>query len=286
MLGNALLAFHPIWTTVILAESIKDNDHWSSSVNRMSLQLRPHRATIAPHLRMAAAGTLACAVGAIGVVWILSLVFQERPLWVELTVVALVSAVVAFPLLFTIYRRNEALHDIQKQLQHALTHDPVTGTLSANAFATSVEHAMDRRRVTDGENPDGIMLVLKVGNLDEVGRRYGPQWADTLLQSLVRIVQSSVRYGDLVARLASDELGIYLPGATPENTREICDRIRAQIRETTFAAGQERQISVALRLGGTRVEDQADFQSLREAANRAALAEEEAGPLLFREVFS
>lgn len=252
----------------------------------MFFQPRPHRATIVPHLGIAAFGALACAAGAIAVAYIMSLIFQERPLWVELTVVALVSAVVAFPLLLTICLRNEAFREIQKQLRHALNHDPVTGTLSANAFATSVEHAMDRRRVPDGESPDGIMLVLRVGNLDEIGRRYGPQWADTLLQSLVRIVQSSVRYGDLVARLASDELGIYLPGATTENTREICARIRTQIGETTFAAGQERQISVALRLGGTRVEDQVNFQSLREAANRAALAEEEAGPLLFRELFS
>jgi hypothetical protein len=43
---------------------------------------------------------------------------------------------------------------------------------------------------------------------------------------------------------------------------------------------------VSVRLGGTRVEDRADFQALREAANRAALAEEEAGPPLFRELFS
>ena len=252
----------------------------------MPVQSRPHQSAIVPHLRIAALGALACAAAAGAAAGLVSLVFPEHPFWLEWAVAALVSAAVAFPLLLTIGRRNEALREVQAQLRHALSHDPVTGTLSANAFATSVEHAMDRRRVHDGESTDGIMLVLRVGNLDEIGRRYGPQWADTLLQSLVRIVQSSVRYGDLVARLASDELGIYLPDATTENTQDICERIRARISETTFAAGQERQISVSVRLGGTRVEDRADFQALREAANRAALAEEEAGPPLFRELFS
>lgn len=252
----------------------------------MPVQSRPHQSAIVPHLRIATLGALACAAAAAAVAGLVSLIFPEHPFWLEWAVAALVSAAVAFPLLLTIGRRNEALREVQAQLRHALSHDPVTGTLSANAFATSVEHAMDRRRVHDGESTDGIMLVLRVGNLDEIGRRYGPQWADTLLQSLVRIVQSSVRYGDLVARLASDELGIYLPDATPENTQDICERIRARISETTFAAGQERQISVSVRLGGTRVEDRADFQALREAANRAALAEEEAGPPLFRELFS
>jgi len=252
----------------------------------MTLQFCSRQAVIVPHIKIATLGALACAVGAIAAVCVISLLIPDRPFWAELTAVASITAAATFPLQFALCLRNEALREIQKELQHALRHDPVTGTLRANAFATSVEHAIDRRRLSTAESPDGVMLVLRVGNFDEIGRRFGPQWADTLLQSIVRIVHSSVRYGDLVARLASDELGIYLPGTTTENARDICERIRARIDETTFTAGQERHISVTVRLGGTRVGDQADFQALREAANHAALAEEEAGPLLFRELFS
>ena len=241
------------------------------------------QAVIVPHIKMATLGALACAVGAIVAVCVIRLLVPDRPFWAELTAVASITAAVTFPLQFALCLRNEAL---RKELQRALRHDPVTGTLHATAFATSVEHAIDRRRLTTAESPDGVMLVLRVGDFDEIGRRYGPQWADTVLQSIVRIVHSCVRYGDLVARLASDELGIYLPGTTTEDARDICKRIRTRIEETTFAAGQERHISVTVRLGGTRVGDQADFQALREAANHAALAEEEAGPLLFRELFS
>jgi diguanylate cyclase (GGDEF)-like protein len=250
----------------------------------MTLQFR--QAAIVRHIKIATLGALACAVGAIAGVCVISLLIPDRPFWVELPVVASITAAVTFPLHFVLCLRNEALRETQKELQHALHHDPVTGTLRANAFATSVEQAIDRRRLSTDESPDGVMLVLRVGNFDEIGRRYGPQWADTLLQSIVQIVHSAVRYGDLVARLASDELGIYLPGTTPENARDISERIRARIDETTFTAGQERHISVTVRLGGTRVGDQADFQALREAANHAALADEEAGPLLFRELFS
>jgi diguanylate cyclase (GGDEF)-like protein len=250
----------------------------------MTLQFR--QAVIVPHIKVATLGALACAVGAIAAVYVINLLIPDRPLWTELIAVASIMAAVTFPLHFALCLRNEALRDIQKELEHALRHDPVTGTLRANAFAASVEHATDRRRLGTAESPDGVMLVLRVGNFDEIGRRYGPQWADTLLQSIVQIVHSSVRYGDLVARLASDELGIYLPGTTTENARDICERIRARIDEATFIAGQERHISVTVRLGGTKVGDQADFQALREAANHAALAEEEAGPFLFRELFS
>ncbi len=105
------------------------------------------------------------------------------------------------------------------------------------------------------------------------------------LQSIAWIVHSSVRHGDLVARVASDEVEIYLPNATMENVNKICERIRARVYETTFIAGQERQISVTVRFGGTRVGTNPPSRHSARLPT-AALAEEEAGPLLFRELFS
>ncbi|KQV34946.1 diguanylate cyclase [Rhizobium sp. Root268] len=252
----------------------------------MTPQFLSRQATLVPHIKIAMFCALASAAGATVIVWVLGLLVPQRPLWMELTAVGVISTALAFWLQLALCLRKEALRDTEKELRHARLHDPVTGTLRANEFANSVERAIDRRRVSTMENPDGVMLVLRVGNFDEIGRHYGLQWADTLIQSIVQIIYSSVRYGDLVARLASDELGIYLPGTTTENARGICERIRTRIKEATFTAAQERQIVVTVRLGGTRVSDEADFQALREAANRAALGEDETGPFLFREVFS
>ncbi|MDI7865226.1 diguanylate cyclase [Rhizobiaceae bacterium n13] len=215
----------------------------------------------------------------------MSLLFPVRPLWVELTVVASISAVVAFPLLFALCIYKEAFRDAHEQLAHATVREDSSHS-RAKAATVPVEHAADRRVVKTSESPDGIMLVLKVGNLDDIVRSYGPQWADTLIQSLVQIIHSCVRYGDLVASLSSDEVGIYLPGATTQSAYDICARIRARVLETTFAAGKECQISVMVRLGGTRFADQAAFQALLEAAHRADLAREEAGPPLYWELFS
>jgi hypothetical protein len=70
------------------------------------------------------------------------------------------------------------------------------------------------------------MIAVVIDTLDAISRRYGPQWADTVMQSLASITQSSVRSGDLVARLASNELGVFLPGATIENAQDVGMRIR------------------------------------------------------------
>lgn len=230
--------------------------------------------------------TLAIAVTAAAVTWVASLLVPERPFWVDLIAVALISAAVTFPFQLAISHQGATRQETHKDPQPARLHDPVSDAPLPSEFAKSVERAVERRHVAPFESLDGIMLVLKVDNFDDIGGRYGPQWADTLIQSIIQIVYSSVRYGDLVARLASDELGIYLPGATTENASDICERIRLRIREATFAAGQDRHIDVTVRLGGTRTGHQEDFQVIREAASRAAHAEEEAGSILFRERFS
>lgn len=190
----------------------------------MTLQFRFGLAPIVPHIRMAALRALVFATGATAVVWLLGVLIPEGLFWLELTVVAFISAAVTFPFQLAFCLRSEALRDTQKELQHVLHHDPVTGTTRADEFANSVAHAIDRRRVSTAENSDGVMLVLRVDNFDEIGRRYGPQWADTLLQSIVRIVYSSVRYGDLVARLASDELGICWREVRVRNVAQTCHR--------------------------------------------------------------
>jgi hypothetical protein len=81
------------------------------------------------------------------------------------------------------------------------------------------------------------MIAVVIDSLDAINRRYGPQWADTVMQSLAAIIQTSVRSGDLVARLASNELGVFLPGATVENAQDVGTRIRRRVAEASFSAG-------------------------------------------------
>lgn len=250
----------------------------------MTMQFRFRHSANTSHIKTATLYTLAFAIVAAAVTSVLNLFLPVGSLWLNLTAVALISAVAIFPLQLTLSQRNAALREAREELERVLRRDPPADTLPPKELTNSVRQAIDRRHVSAVEDPDGVMLVLRVDNFDEVGGRYGAQWADTLLQSIIQIVYSSVRYGDLVARLAADELGIYLPGATTENVSDICERIRSRIRETTFAAGC--QIVVSVRLGGTRFGDQSDFQAIREAAKRAALAEEETGSSLFRERFS
>ncbi|GAC1044879.1 GGDEF domain-containing protein [Rhizobium sp. No.120] len=234
----------------------------------MILQQRHPSATIFKALRKATLGALCTVVGSVGLLLLLYLLIPDRPFLVGFVGAALIAAFVAFPLLFSLQLNNSALRQMQERVTQAARYDSVTKTLNGSAFAAAVEHFIDRRKhaATDA---GGIVIAVIVDTLDDIGRRYGPQWADTVMQSLAVIVQSSVRRDDLVARLATNELGIFLPGATIEDARDIGTRVRTRLSEATFSADGA-PLSVAIRLGGISFDGPADFNQLRQLADQMA----------------
>nr|WP_246661214.1 hypothetical protein [Rhizobium sp. ERR1071] len=72
-----------------------------------------------------------------------------------------------------------------------------------------------------------------------------------------------------MARLATNELGIFLPGATIEDARDIGTRVRTRLSEATFSADGA-PLSVAIRLGGISFDGPADFNQLRQLADQMA----------------
>ena len=235
----------------------------------MILPKRHPSATIFKALQRATFGALCAIAASLGILLILNLLLPDRPFLVGFVGAALVSAFVAFPLLFVLQLNKGVVREMQENVTHAARHDSVTNTLNGTAFAAAVEHFSERRKLS-GTEAGGIVLAVIVDTLDDISLRYGPQWADTVMRSLASIVQSSVRHDDLVARLATNELGIFLPGATIENALDIGNRIRAGVSKATFSADNA-PLSVAIRLGGISFDGPADFNQLRKLADQMAL---------------
>ncbi|KAA1177271.1 diguanylate cyclase [Rhizobium tropici] len=234
----------------------------------MILQQRHPSASIFKALRRATLGALCAVVGSVGLLLILNLLMPDRPFLVGFVGAALASAFVAFPLFFALQLNNGVVRKMQENVTQAARYDSVTKTLNGTAFAAAVEDFIERRKHAETD-AGGIVIAVIIDTLDDIGRRYGLQWADTVMQSLASIIQSSVRRGDLVARLATNELGIFLPGATIENACDIGTRIRAGVAAATFSADGA-PLSVAIRLGGISFDGPADFNQLRQLADQMA----------------
>jgi diguanylate cyclase (GGDEF)-like protein len=225
--------------------------------------------TVKRDLRGAILGTSVSLAGSAALLLILNLIMPANPFLGGLIATSVISIVVVFPLLLSMRRKDGELRKMQARLNHAARHDTVTNTLNGSVLAAAVEHYIDRRK-TIATDPGGILVAVIVQELDAISRRYGPQWGDSIMQSLAGIVQSSIRRGDLVARLASNELSIFLPGATAENAEEIGKRIQQKLAENTFSAA-ETPLSINVKLGGAALEELSDFNKIRQRAGEMAL---------------
>ncbi len=234
----------------------------------MFLKRRHPSTTIFKALWSATFGALCAMIGSVGLLLILNLLMPDRPFLVGFIGAVLVSAFVAFPLCFALQLNNGTVRQMRENVTRAARYDSVTKTLNGTSFAAAVEHFIERRKQA-GTDAGGIVIAVIVDTLDDIGRLYGLQWADIVMQSLATIIQSSVRRGDLVARLATNELGIFLPSATIENAHEIGTRIRTGVSQATFSADGT-PLSVAIRLGGTSFDGPADFNQLRQLADQMA----------------
>lgn len=183
-----------------------------------------------------------------------------------ITSAAAIAAFSAFFAVLVVALRGSEIDRLNRRLNDLSQRDPLTNALNATTFAKAVGEYAERRRRIATDN-GGVMISAVVGSFDELSRRYGLEWAETVMKSLTAIIQSSVRSGDLVARLSLNELGIFLPGAAAENAIDVAQRIRSRVASSTSS---ETDQAFSLKLGGTFFDGVAEFNTVRQLASEAA----------------
>lgn len=99
------------------------------------------------------------------------------------------------------------LWESQRQLDHMLHHDPLTGLANRLLFQDRLEHALmeaQRDRYAVG------LLFIDLDQFKNVNDTLGHEFGDRLLQVVAKRLCQCVRESDTVARLAGDEFTIIL----------------------------------------------------------------------------
>lgn len=163
-----------------------------------------------------------------------------------------------------------ALHDAtesrhqRKQLEHAATHDSLTGL----ANRTGLCEAIDRAALHFGQMPTLMMVDLDRFKLVNDG--FGHVVGDAVLQAVADRLQQHVRNGDVVARLGGDEFAIVVPGANRDQSLMIAARIRSSLLDPIITNGRviHQTISLGIALGS----ECDDLPALLVRADRALYA--------------
>lgn len=79
----------------------------------------------------------------------------------------------------------------------------------------------------------GSLIVVDIDYFKRINDTYGHQVGDEILVKVSSIVRSSIRETDIAARWGGEELAVYLPQVSMEQTMRIAERIRYRVEKET-----------------------------------------------------
>jgi diguanylate cyclase (GGDEF)-like protein len=93
------------------------------------------------------------------------------------------------------------------------------------------------------------LIFLDLDGFKNVNDQHGHLWGSRTLVEVGRVIGSTVREIDVVARFGGDEFTVILPQTGPEGAAIIAERIRQKIAETTFLASYRLEVRITASLG-------------------------------------
>jgi len=144
----------------------------------------------------------------------------------------------------------------RKALEQKLTfqafHDPLTRLANRNLFRERVQHALDRRNVSDI-----AVLFIDLDNFKTINDSLGHAAGDHVLVETAHRVRSTLRTEDTAARLGGDEFAVLLEDADLTGAARVAERIRVALGTPFWVLGQEVYISASIGIAIRRDGDEA-----------------------------
>lgn len=119
--------------------------------------------------------------------------------------------------------------------------DPLTGLANRTLLTSSLEQALKNE-------PAICIMMIDLDGFKDVNDSLGHARGDEILISVAKKIQSSVRMGDLVARMGGDEFAVLLPGVADHKiAAEMAECIIHEISQAMLV--EEHQINISASIG-------------------------------------
>ncbi len=119
---------------------------------------------------------------------------------------------------------HEGRRNLELQLEHQVSHDPLTGLANRAEFTERLRIALAR---SEGET---AVLLLDVDDFKVINDTFGHAVGDRLLAALSARIATVLRPGDLAARLGGDEFGMIIAAGGPSAAESFALRVLDVLR--------------------------------------------------------
>lgn len=175
------------------------------------------------------------------------------------------------------------IRKLETDLEHAarkVREDKLTGVLNRRGMEDDFEREAAR---ADREGTPLCVALLDVDNFKQLNDAHGHQGGDQALVYLTRVIQQTVRQGDIIARFGGEEFLILLPDTVLEDARALIIRLQRALTRHLFLHNSDKLLitfscGVAQRAQGEHREalieraDKALYRAKRAGKNRVFTA--------------
>jgi diguanylate cyclase (GGDEF)-like protein len=171
-------------------------------------------------------------------------------------------------------RMVSAVREREKQLKDNAARDSLTGLYNHARIEEFLDLEIRRKRRTEGKV---AFVMLDIDYFKKVNDDFGHLAGDEALRGIARILEDSVRGGDIAGRYGGEEFSVILDARDDEEVRTFCERIRKSVEESAFVSEDE-LVRVTVSLGWVRMvaEGYGPYEFVRNA-DRALYHAKEAG---------
>ncbi|MEA2297679.1 MAG: hypothetical protein QOF77_615 [Solirubrobacteraceae bacterium] len=132
------------------------------------------------------------------------------------------------------------------QLQHLADHDALTGLYNRRRFTEELEQALKRAK-RFGES--GAVLFLDLDGFKFVNDSLGHAAGDEMIVRVARLLGSTVRETDTLARVGGDEFAVLLPRSDTDTASLVAEKLLAAVRRHGVAISENRYAQVSTSIG-------------------------------------
>lgn len=209
-------------------------------------------------VRLAVIGTVCCILFSLVGGYLLLLSGGFTPFEQNVVMAVLVPIIVAAPLLAIIGYQRGRIDHLKSELTRSTTYDGLTSCLRGPVFSSLIDR---RRALSPGEKRRGAFMTIHAGGLRSIQRNHGFDWGSETLRFVGESIRGSVRETDMVGRMNAADFGVFLPGATEEDARNVGERIRSRISANSFLPGNAGQL-LTVRVAGVVFKDELFFDDM------------------------
>ncbi len=135
--------------------------------------------------------------------------------------------------------------ELLDQLSHQMLHDRLTGLANRTLLHERVERTIAHTRNVDDALPG--LLVLDLDDFKQINDVYGHEMGDRVLKAVADRLAASVRGGETLARLGSDEFAILAEGRLDAHAViRMAERIRVLMHQPLRINDVEHHLSVSI----------------------------------------